>query len=136
MRFRLVKNAKGLDSFQILGIIGVPVLLLARFFPFGDVHVPLCTFRYVTGIPCPTCGMTTCFVHLSHGEFYQALLSSPLGSLVFLLTVIAVIYLVGTLVFRWPAIRVEMSHRERIMFFVMLGVLLAANWVYNLVYLV
>lgn len=39
---------------------------------FGwDVPV-LCTFRRVTGFPCPGCGLTRSFVFLAHGHLVDA----------------------------------------------------------------
>lgn len=35
--------------------------------------LPPCTFRMLCGIPCPSCGMTTSFAHLTRGRFTQAI---------------------------------------------------------------
>lgn len=43
--------------------------------------LPPCLFHTVTGIPCPSCGMTRAFLDLGHGRFLSALnhnLASPL----------------------------------------------------------
>ena len=37
-----------------------------------SLGLPPCTFRMLFGIPCPSCGMTTSFSHLMHGNISQA----------------------------------------------------------------
>jgi len=42
-------------------------------------HAPTtCTFRMVTGKPCPTCGMTRATCALAHGEWFTAMAYHPL----------------------------------------------------------
>src|SRR5436309_12789916 len=38
-----------------------------------------CAFRAVTGLPCPTCGMTTCVSHVTHGDLGAAAAARPGG---------------------------------------------------------
>jgi len=42
---------------------------------------PACGFRMVTGLPCPTCGMTTAFAWMAHGHPLKAIAAQPLGAL-------------------------------------------------------
>lgn len=46
-----------------------------------EVHIP-CLFKWMTGIPCPGCGMSQAFVKIIHGNIigavYDNLLSIPL----------------------------------------------------------
>ena len=39
----------------------------------------VCLFKSITGIPCPSCGITTSIVLLLHGKIVNALNSNPLG---------------------------------------------------------
>lgn len=41
--------------------------------------LPPCAFRYVTGLPCPGCGMTTAVTHAAHGHFIRSFLTQPAG---------------------------------------------------------
>lgn len=34
-----------------------------------QLGLPPCTFRFILGIPCPSCGMTTSFSHFVRGQF-------------------------------------------------------------------
>lgn len=45
-----------------------------------------CIFRWVTGLPCPFCGMTTAFALLARGEWAAAFGIHVLGPAVYLIT--------------------------------------------------
>jgi len=40
-----------------------------------------CGFVFATGLPCPTCGMTTAFSHMAHGQPLAALEANPMGAM-------------------------------------------------------
>jgi hypothetical protein len=40
---------------------------------------PECSFRYLFAIPCPGCGMTTCFAHFVRGNWSAAWQANPAG---------------------------------------------------------
>jgi hypothetical protein len=43
----------------------------------------ICALRNLTGIPCPTCGMTRSFCHIARGDLPAAARLQPLGLVVF-----------------------------------------------------
>ncbi len=47
-----------------------------------------CGFLITTGLPCPTCGMTTAFSHVVRGHVLQALWAQPAGAAMAGLTVL------------------------------------------------
>lgn len=47
------------------------------------IPVP-CIFQWLTGLPCPMCGMSTALAHMAHGEVLAALRSHVLGPAVYL----------------------------------------------------
>lgn len=49
------------------------VLLLSRLLPPMDHGPVLCLFRALSGLPCPSCGMTRAFIALGHGNVPGAL---------------------------------------------------------------
>ena len=61
------------------------------------VHLP-CTFVYATGLPCPTCGMTTAYAHFVRGQWLSAFKAQPLGLLLALATVVAAVMAVSVVI--------------------------------------
>ncbi len=51
-----------------------------------------CSFTLTTGLPCPTCGMTTAFSLVMHGRFLAAFLAQPAGMVLCLGTVVLFVY--------------------------------------------
>jgi len=45
-----------------------------------------CLFRWLTGLPCPACGMTTALAQMARGEVLAALDAHALGPIAYLLT--------------------------------------------------
>ncbi len=58
-----------------------------------DTHtqlaLPPCGFLRTTGLPCPTCGMTTAYANLAHGRVVSALRANVGGAALFVVTVLA-----------------------------------------------
>lgn len=44
----------------------------------------LCSFRRLTGVGCPGCGLTRSFVFVGHGRIVEAFQMNPLGPLAYL----------------------------------------------------
>ncbi|HUG94233.1 MAG TPA: DUF2752 domain-containing protein [Planctomycetaceae bacterium] len=41
--------------------------------------LPACTFRETSGLPCPSCGMTTSFAHFTRGRVVEAVRANLAG---------------------------------------------------------
>ena len=67
-----------------------------------QLGLPPCSFEVLFGIPCPTCGMTTAWVHLVHGELLSAFRASSGGTLLAGLAIVAIPWLmISALGGRW-----------------------------------
>lgn len=61
----------------------------------GDVFLPpTCPMRFLTGVPCPFCGLTRGFVNTAHGHLADAFTVHPLSPLLFGLTVLLLLWAV------------------------------------------
>ena len=63
---------------RVLRAVGAALAGLAAVLtPIPAGLVPPCPLRTLTGIPCPTCGMTRGFAALVHGDVEHALMMNP-----------------------------------------------------------
>ena len=102
-------------------LVGVFVLLK----PAGS-DATLCVFRNLTGLPCPTCGSSRAALAVVQGRLLEAIVLNPL------------VTVAGALAIAWLAVRVgfgrrieiDLTPRQRMLAWVVIGALLGANWVY------
>jgi len=64
----------------------------------AQLGLPPCAFRALTGIPCPSCGMTTAFALAVRFDFGRALLTQPVGLLAFFGTIAGLFLLTTSLI--------------------------------------
>ena len=55
-----------------------------------QLGLPPCAFLHLTGVPCPSCGLTTSFAHASRLHFYEAFITQPFGVITFCLTALSI----------------------------------------------
>jgi hypothetical protein len=55
-----------------------------------QLGLPPCSFKTMTGLPCPSCGMTTSFSLLMHGDIWNSLQANAVGTLLALACVLFV----------------------------------------------
>lgn len=113
----------------IYGTIVLLALAAARFLPVLSI-MPACTFRVLTGFPCPTCGSTRSLVFLSHAWFLPAFVMNPLAFTAFISLAAAFFYGVITFLFKLPTIHISLSaaEKDQVKKIALLVVLL--NWLY------
>jgi hypothetical protein len=76
----LTRTARAIPSWRAPFVVGAAALLLAPTLLRPSAHGPvLCPLRRVTGLWCPTCGMTRAFGWLARGDFDRAVRYHPLA---------------------------------------------------------
>ena len=55
-----------------------------------QLGLPACTFLKLTGIPCPSCGLTTSFAYAAHWQWLNSFVTQPFGLLAFCLTALSI----------------------------------------------
>jgi hypothetical protein len=96
-----------------------------------QLGLPPCTFLQLTGIPCPSCGLTTSFAHAAHLHFWDSIIAQPFGFLAFWLTVLSIPLTVYLLRRRVAWERVLYARATNTVFRVML-VLYLLSWFYKI----
>jgi hypothetical protein len=98
---------------------------------WSGLPTPLCPLHALTGLPCPTCGMTRAANALLRGDLVAALRWNPFVTLVLAGAGIYVVYAALVVMRPLPRLRLEMlSRAESRWGRISLFVFLALNWIY------
>lgn len=76
-----------------LGLFSTPLLGAVTYGQGYTLSFLACPIRHVTGIPCPTCGMTRAFTALTQGHWEQSIRFHLFGPVLFVLFVGTVMHL-------------------------------------------
>lgn len=109
-----------------MGVVG---LLVGRYVPVARV-IPMwgCTFRKITGWPCPGCGLTRVADHFAHLHFWRAFVANPLGFLAACAFVVIIIASVVHVLTGLRPPRLKLSDREWLVAFTVAMVLAFVNY--------
>jgi len=83
--------AAGLAAMFAASFAGVDRLRFAPLPLTGDGVSSICLLKRLTGVPCPTCGMTRSFCSIGRGEFAAAVRFHPLGPLLYVMFAAAMV---------------------------------------------
>ena len=123
-----------------LTVLATFTLTIARFLSpsakgYGthqQLGLPPCIFFNLTGIPCPSCGLTTSFAHAARLHFYQAFLTQPFGLIAFCLTV-SCLPVFAHLIHRQISWREAIQSRGVRTLFYLLLVFYLLSWFYKII---
>ncbi len=96
-----------------------------------QLGLPRCAFLSITGMPCPTCGVTTAITHLAHGDIETSVRTQPFGTMLGLLS-IALTLPVGYDVWTGRARTLAWFNRARLRHVLIVIALAASSWLYVL----
>lgn len=132
MKVGLAKRKPGDIEFGIIyGSLAVVALFAARFLPVLNL-APACSFRALTGLPCPTCGSTRSLVQFAEGNLLSAFAMNPLAFSAFLLAILWLVYGTITLLFDLPRITLSLAETEKKRFHIFCILAFIADWAYLL----
>jgi hypothetical protein len=124
------KKRSGEIEFGIIfGSLAIMALVVARYLPLMDI-MPSCSFKALTGFPCPTCGTTRSLVNLAKGDLPGSLLMNPAFALGMILTVLLFIYNSIIVLFNTPRFALSLTRPESDTVRVAALALLLLNWYY------
>lgn len=78
---------------QGVGFFAAPVLGAVLVSQGTPLPLPACPLRHLTGIPCPTCGMTRSFVALAQGDLAGAIDYHLFGPVLFVGLIVALVHI-------------------------------------------
>lgn len=126
-------------TWALVGLASAAVLTVAAILkpdPRGyGTHEALgmepCGFVFMTGLPCPTCGMTTSFSYLMHGQPLASLKAQPAG---FLLCVATAALMVASLLaaLRGEIVTINWERIGAVRLSLTVGFVLVGGWAIKL----
>lgn len=91
-RYPLSCHARRIRS-VILGFCSSPIVGTYFYHQGNRITFLVCPLRYLTGIPCPACGMTRSFIAIVRGDWSKALTEHLFGPMLFAGFLIATIHI-------------------------------------------
>lgn len=95
-----------------------------------EIQMPLCPFKTLTGLPCPTCGVTRAVMAMTRLDFAAALAFNPLAAAAALFGALYLLYAGVVLAARLRRFRPRLTPRDLNVARVAVLTVLAANWLY------
>jgi hypothetical protein len=92
-----------------------------------QLGLPPCNFRVLTGLPCPSCGMTTSFALLVRGDLGNSVRANAVGTL---LAVVCLLFIPWSLASAWSGRSLFVVSLERLVtwFVAVFLTLMLARW--------
>ena len=72
---------------QVFTVASILIIFSLSFFHLENNDITVCPFKFLTGFPCPGCGLTHSFVYISHGEFIEAFREHLFGPVLYLILI-------------------------------------------------
>lgn len=98
----------------------------------GHVHITTCLFKLSTGISCPGCGMGRGLKFFFHLDFYNSLMINPMSTLLGIAMVVGFFWLIYDMVKKSATLHEFVFKKRPVWIYVILVVLVVANWVWNI----
>lgn len=125
--------------YWILSLISLAGYAWIAFHFWGHDHteITVCIFKNVTGLACPSCGITRSVLSLLQGRVEEALWINPLGIVALLLLILIPVWLIRDVVLNQQSLlkvfyQAEEAIRTRKSIYIPLIMLIVINWGWNI----
>jgi hypothetical protein len=101
--------------------VGYAWIIMLQFIKLSHAHEPdVCLFKYLTDIPCPSCGSSRSVIAILHGDIHEAFYLNPLGFLIFGIMLITPFWIAGD---------VLLKRSSFLNFYLQVEILLKRKWI-------
>ncbi|MEO5821319.1 MAG: DUF2752 domain-containing protein [Vicinamibacteraceae bacterium] len=109
---------------------GASLCLLGVALVTPGIQLPRCAFKTMTGLPCPTCGVTRAIIALSRGDVDRALFMNPLVAVAAGIGLLYLLYAAAVLALRLPRFRPTVSAVGADRLRIVTVAVVAINWLW------
>jgi hypothetical protein len=109
---------------------GASLCLLGVALVTPGIQLPRCAFKTITGLPCPTCGVTRTVIALSRGDVERGLFMNPLAAIACAAALVYLAYAAVVLALRLPRFRPTVSAVGARWLRIATVAVVAVNWIW------
>ena len=109
---------------------GASICLLGVALATPGIELPRCVFKTVTGLPCPSCGVTRAVIALSRGQLAHGLFMNPLAAIACGAALVYLAYAAAVLAFRLPRFRPVLSPAGARVVRIATVAVIGVNWIW------
>lgn len=109
---------------------GASLCLLGVALATPGIQLPRCAFKTITGLPCPTCGLTRTVIALSRGDLERGLFLNPLAAMACGFGLLYLVYAAAVLALRLPRFRPTVSSAGAQRWRIAAVAAVAFNWIW------
>jgi hypothetical protein len=109
---------------------GASLCLLGLALATPGIQLPRCVFKTLTGLPCPTCGVTRTVIALSRFDVGRAFYLNPLAAVACVAGLVYLLYAATVLGLRLPRLRPRVSEIDAWRLRVLVVTVVTINWIW------
>jgi hypothetical protein len=118
-------------------VVGYAWIIMLQCIKLSHAHEPdVCLFKYLTNIPCPSCGSSRSVLAILHGDIHEAYYLNPIGFLISLILLIAPFWIAGDVFLKRSSFLQFYRHIEILLkrkwISIPAVILVLINWIWNI----
>ena len=103
---------------------------------YQNQSIEVCLIKYITNIPCPSCGSTRAILSLIKGNYLETYNLNPFGFIIALIMLVAPFWIIGDILFRNNTLFYFFKRIDALLkktkFLIPLILIVIINWIWNI----